>query len=368
VALARIAIEEFVAMVHASVDAQRRVARVGNDVHAIAGFACENGFAFSGDDFGQYITEQLDAKLSPKQKQARAKALRAANGGATFSDRDHQPRIVRLDAASPFTLDRAPILAGDLVILEGSSAFAALAQGIRRHLMAAFGDAVPTTTHRRLDEQAYYACVRQVDEDLSSDPAVPVLIADLVRSLGWSPRTVGYFGPFVRHNLPPAADEGVVGYFSHVPVRVQARSGALLNAHRDTWFGAPFHQLNLWAPLYPYPARSGLVLLPRLFSRSLRNNTEGFDVWRAQLGYAVGPMCLDEVDGSDEIHADLSVGELMVFSANHFHGTGVNPGPASRISVELRLTCEEDRQNGVRSPNVDFHGAGELSEFRVLPS
>jgi ectoine hydroxylase-related dioxygenase (phytanoyl-CoA dioxygenase family) len=79
-------------------------------------------------------------------------------------------------------------------------------------------------------------------------------------------------------------------------------------------------------------------------------------------------MVLDEVDRSGEVHADLAIGEIMAFSANHFHGTGSNPGPASRISVELRLVCEEDRSNGVHAPNVDFHGAGELSQFRALPS
>jgi hypothetical protein len=364
-------IERFLGMLYSSIDEQIRVARVGNDVHEIAAFAQGSGFTFSGDELGQYIAEQLDTRLSAEEKGARAESFKHAGDGPIFSDRDHPGRVEIRDAAPAIILDRAPVLAGDIVIVRGSPTFAALVQHIRDTLTTAFGDADPTTAHVRLDEQTYHARVQQVDQALSDDPAVLRLIADFVRSLGWPAQGIGYFGPFVRYSLPPVY-AGAEGYFSKVAVRYTSRhrradgATAVLNAHRDTWFGAPFHQLNFWAPLYPYQPGSGLVLLPGLFTRSLRNNTAGFDVWRAKLGYAVGPMWLEEVERTEQVHADLEFGQFIVFSANHFHGTGSNVGPASRISIELRLVCEDDRQNGVRSPNVDYHGIGELSQFRTL--
>jgi hypothetical protein len=363
-------IERFLGTIYTSVDEQIQIARVGNDAHDIAAFARVRGFTFSGDDFSQHIAEQLEAKLGAEDKQARAEALKRGGDGPIYSDRDCPAQIRFRDAAPAITLDRAPMLAGDIVIVAGSTTFAALAQQVRHALTKAFADTDPTTAAVHLDEQTHHARVQEADRALSADPAVPGLIADFVRSLGWQSQRLGYYGPFVRFNLPPV-DTGAQGYFTNVQVRYTSRFGsvagesALLNAHRDTWFGAPFHQLNFWAPLYPYPPGSGLVLLPGLFVRSLQNNTGGYDVWRAQLGLAVGPTCFDEVEHAEQFHADLEVGQFIVFSANHFHGTGSNVGPRSRISMELRLVCEHDRQNGVRSPNVDFHGIGELS-FRTL--
>jgi len=363
------AIMQFVTMVYASAEVQTELVPIGNDPHAIAAFARARGFAFGGDEFDAFINARLDAGLTPDQKRARAAALAA---GGTVDPSPARARECRL-VASQETLaageDRRRALDGDLVVRR-STAFSAFVAHLNTHIARAFGDDA-TRAHERLDEAAYYEAARSTDAALAADPDVPRLVADVVRSFGWPVDRVGYFGPFVRYNLPPRPGSTVDGFFSQVAVRVTSRIDApaghavLLNAHRDTWFGAPFHQINLWAPLLPYPPGSGLVLLPRLFSQPLRNNTAGFDVWRAQLGLAVNPICLEPIDRDGELHADLAVGECLLFSANHFHGTPLNAGPSARISVELRLVCDDDRRDGVRSPNVDFHGCGELTSFRT---
>lgn len=370
---ARAEIQRFIALLYASIDAQVEVARVGNDVHEIAAYARTGGFGFTGEELDGFIDEQIETRLDAGQREARAAAFESTRTGPMFSDRMHPTRVETHDAAMPFALDRTPLFAGELAIISGSAAFAAVAERMRAALAATFGADDPTTSAAGLAEKDFHARVEEVDRNLAADDELPRRLAEFVRSLGWPPGSVGYFGPFLRYNLPPV-DAGTQGYFSKVPVRYTSRhvapdgACAVLNAHRDTWFGAPFHQVNVWAPLYPYPRGSGLVLLPGLFSRSLRNNTAGFDVWRAQLGLAVGPMCLEEVDVTERLAVDLDVGEFIAFSANHYHGTGPNPGPISRISMELRLVCDADRHSGMRSPNVDFHGVGELSQFRRLPA
>jgi hypothetical protein len=371
--LARDEIERFLKMVYDSIEAQVAVAHVGNDVHALAAYAARSGYAFTGDELGGYIAAQLDSRLDAAQKGARAAAFEREAVAPALVPAPRQAQVVTRDAARGFTLERGEVLAGDVVIVAGSAAFGAIAARVRTAIAAAFCGDDPTRHPASAQAQAYHARMQQVDRDLAEDLAMPRMLADFVRSIGWSPQGVGYFGPFVRVNLPPVR-EGAEGYFSKVQVRVTSRHAAsdggpaLLNGHRDTWFGAPFHQVNFWAPLFAYPRGSGIVLMPSAFNRALRNNTAGFDVWRAELGLAVGPMCLEPVDAARRMAAEVGVGEFAAFSANHFHGTGANPGPAARISMELRMVCDDDRRDGVRAPNVDFHGVGELTSFRRLPA
>jgi ectoine hydroxylase-related dioxygenase (phytanoyl-CoA dioxygenase family) len=109
-----------------------------------------------------------------------------------------------------------------------------------------------------------------------------------------------------------------------------------------------------------------MSIAQREFARPLRNNTTGFDVWRAKLGLALGPMALDDVDWSTSLDVNLPAGDLICFSANHFHGTGLNPGRRPRVSFELRFASDEDRAAGRAAPNVDFGGVGELEGFRSV--
>ncbi len=356
-------IERFVARAHGCVELQVELARAGNDPFDISALARSKGFDFTGRDLECYIEAQLEARLDEVQKRARTDAFAHAKPPVPRGSR-RRPGVRRHAAAAP--LDRGAVLDGDIVVAAGLEPYDALVAHLRRAVAEAFDDALPAAALVRLDDDECHARVRRADASLAADPALPDRVGRFAQSLGCPLAQTRYYGPFVRYNRPAAP-----GYFSNVQVRYTSRhesagaGAALLNAHRDTWFGAPFHQLNVWGPLYRYPRGSGLVLLPGLFGRPLRNNTAGYDVWRAQLGLAIGPMCLEDIDLDERLDVDIDVGEWAVFSANHFHGTGANPGPAARISMELRLVCEEDRPRAAR--NVDFHGVGEAEGFRSFP-
>jgi hypothetical protein len=363
-------IEEFVAHVLSSPAVQLRLGPVGNDPDAIAAFARAEGFDVEGEACAEFIDAQLEARLTPAQKLERAACLERVSRGVRTSHEGTlpAPSVTTVDGNGAVTIHRRAVFNGQLAIIERLPATAALVAHLRTMLTSAFGGIDPRYAFQTLDADAYFACVRASDDALAHHDAIPGLVASLARALGF-PAPVNYFGPYVRHNLPAAKDDDTVGYFAGVPVRAVSRDDAragspLINAHRDTWFGAPFHQVNLWAPLYDYPAGAGLAIVQDYFARPLRNNTAGFDVWRAKLGLAVGPMCLEEVDWSTRFDVDLPAGDLVCFSANHFHGTGLNLGDRSRISFELRFACDEDRVAGHAAPNVDFGGVGELDGFR----
>lgn len=362
-------IEEFLARVRGSAAMQEKLCAVGNDPHAIAAFARAEGFAVEGEACAAFVEAQLDALLTADQKRERAAWLARAAGVTPrpIAETALSPGVTDVDGRrGAVTLDRDALFHGRLVIVRGHPAVSALAAHLRAVLTREFGGDDPVAAQQSLDADAYYAGVRASDAALAGDAEIPARVASLANGLGL-PAPLDYFGPYVRHNLPSEAAHAAVGYFGDTPVQAVSRNDTLINAHRDTWFGAPFHQLNLWAPLYDYAAGAGMAIVQDCFARPLRNNTAGYDVWRAKVGLAVGPMALDPVDCSARYDVNLPPGDLICFSANHFHGTTVNRSGRARISFELRFACDEDRAAGRAAPNVDFAGVGELDGFRRTP-
>jgi len=43
--------------------------------------------------------------------------------------------------------------------------------------------------------------------------------------------------------------------------------------HRDTWYSAPFYQLNWWLPIYPITADNGLAFHPRYWYTPVKNGS-----------------------------------------------------------------------------------------------
>src|ERR1700686_5143182 len=49
--------------------------------------------------------------------------------------------------------------------------------------------------------------------------------------------------------------------------------------HRDTWYSAPFCQLNWWLPIYEFVGDSSMAFHPRYFSEPIRNGSSDFNYY-----------------------------------------------------------------------------------------
>ena len=47
--------------------------------------------------------------------------------------------------------------------------------------------------------------------------------------------------------------------------------------HRDTWFSAPFCQVNWWMPVYDVVETNVMAFHPRYFSQGARNSSRDYD-------------------------------------------------------------------------------------------
>ena len=62
--------------------------------------------------------------------------------------------------------------------------------------------------------------------------------------------------------------------------------------HRDTWYSAPFCQINWWMPIYDLNSENCMALHPQYFDRPIRNGSSQYDYqrWNQESRYSAAHM------------------------------------------------------------------------------
>lgn len=139
-----------------------------------------------------------------------------------------------------------------------------------------------------------------------------------------------------------------------------ARAYAL---HRDTWYANPQSQINWWFALQDTPEERTFSFYPDYFNMPVANSSTQFDydVWMEKVGwqgargkhasveypYAVLP------EDAKRMGFECRVGEIILFSAAHLHGTNPNNTGICRYSVDFRSVHLADHAAGLGAPNAD---------------
>jgi hypothetical protein len=53
----------------------------------------------------------------------------------------------------------------------------------------------------------------------------------------------------------------------------------LTKPHRDTWYSAPFCQINWWLPIYEIESDSALAFHPRYWSQPVKNGSRAYNYY-----------------------------------------------------------------------------------------
>jgi hypothetical protein len=135
--------------------------------------------------------------------------------------------------------------------------------------------------------------------------------------------------------------------------------------HRDTWYSAPFSQLNWWIPIYEIEPENAMAFHPRYWNQPIRNGSSGYDygVWN-QTGRKTAaqhiktdtrkqPHPEEAVDPDPQIRTILPVGSILLFSAAQMHSTVPNSSGRTRFSIDFRTVNVEDVVAHRGAPNLD---------------
>src|SRR5690348_3654966 len=204
----------------------------------------------------------------------------------------------------------------------------------------------------------------------SCDPAVKLcqLARDLVEEAfgGRDPRTIQNDMPaeqtaeilaalkpkFIHHPKAKPYIQGMLAEFGcdlqksyfDVPRLRTAFPGSYLKSgiayafhpHRDTWYSAPFSQINWWMPVYPISPENCMAIHPRYWDQPLRNTSSQYNYYKWNLesrhnaaqhvktDTRVQPRPDEPVELEPQFRLICEPGALYQFSAAQLHSTVPN--------------------------------------------
>jgi hypothetical protein len=156
--------------------------------------------------------------------------------------------------------------------------------------------------------------------------------------------------------------------------------------HRDTWYSAPFSQLNWWMPAYEICPENSMAFHPRYWSEGIANSSATYNYYewnRSSRQSAAQHIKTDTREqprpqaplGADpHVQVVARVGGVMLFSAAQLHSTVPNTCGLTRYSIDFRTVHLDDVWKKCGAPNVDSAATGttlrdyiRASDFTHIP-
>lgn len=216
-----------------------------------------------------------------------------------------------------------------------------LVAAARRCVEDAFPGMDPLTAHEDLETEAYAARYAAIRKAFLADAEANRALESALAAAGADPRST-YRDRAVLRVSPPSTNDYRPGYGPIPP-------------HRDSWGSGILCQINWWLPIYPVTAERTLAIFPAHWSKSIENDSAGWD-WRNAGRDAKTPLLptgLAEPDRTDEIRLVPEPGMLVAFSGAHLHASVPNSTLLARFSCETRTVNTDDLRGARGAPNVD---------------
>jgi hypothetical protein len=135
--------------------------------------------------------------------------------------------------------------------------------------------------------------------------------------------------------------------------------------HRDTWYSAPFCQINWWMPIYEINSENCMAIHPHYWDRSVRNGSAHYNYYKWNLesrhnaalhvktDTRVQPRPEEPMELDPQVRLVCNAGGVYQFSAAQMHSTVPNTVGLTRYSIDFRTVHLDDVQHQTGAPNVD---------------
>jgi hypothetical protein len=246
-------------------------------------------------------------------------------------------------------IDRTAIFRGEIVRRDACGASRALADIARRHAEKAFGGVLPTL-HERHEDAWVATCAARAA--LAADPEARAASITLALALGFSRASLAFDAPRLRVVAPRAHE--------------RAAAARAYYMHRDTWYGSPAAQVNVWVPLFDVDERDSFAIWPAALGAHVDNDSASFDYERftsrggfqsAAVIDAAYPRALVAPPGAP-FRIRARAGDVVAFAAAHLHATTPNETNKTRLSVDVRFVDLGDLARGEGAPDGDNASRG----------
>lgn len=269
---------------------------------------------------------------------------------------------VYVDSGAGDDQRREMLYAGELFVFSPSPSSSGLCGLAREMAEEAFSPHDPPVAQDTMDVEDYAKILADLKPRFIHHPRCKELIPGMLAELGCDLERTYFDVPRLRTMAHGEYMKAGLAYQFH--------------PHRDTWFSAPYSQLNWWLPVYEIESENSMAFHPRYFDTAVENSSEiyDYDVWtqtgRQQAAQQVKqetrkqPEALETLELDPQVRVVSPVGGALIFSAAHLHSTVPNTTSRTRFSIDFRTVNLDDLLERRGAPNVDAACAGTtLADF-----
>lgn len=245
---------------------------------------------------------------------------------------------------------------GQLMLLGPTPASLALCAFARGLIEQAFGSLDPRKAHESLPVEEYVAILSELKPRFIHHPVCKRLIKEILAETGHDLSKTYFDVPRMRSAAPHDYLRYGIAYAFH--------------PHRDTWYSAPFCQLNWWMPIYEIESGNSMAFHPKYWNLPLRNGSAAYNYqqWNRQSRKNAGahiktdtreqPKAEEHVELEPQLRIVAPVGSMIQFSGAHLHSTVPNATGITRFSIDFRTVDSDDAHCGGGALNIDSNPTG----------
>jgi hypothetical protein len=280
--------------------------------------------------------------------------------------------VIYFDSAMPDGDRRLKLFGGDLFVYSPTPHSLELCAFAREMAEEAFAPHFPPDAQHHMAGQAYVNVLADLKPTFINHPRSKELVAGILADLGVDLDAAYLDVPRLRTMTSEFLNAGLTLQFE---------------SHRDTWFSAPFSQINYWIPVYDVAENNAMAFHPRYFKDGVRNSSRIYNYaeWVAHGRAAAAnqletetrpqPEAEQEIEREPDIRVITPPGGILLFSGAQLHTTVPNTSGRTRFSIDFRVVNRHDVEAHVGAENVDSESTGtnlgdfmRASDLEHLPS
>lgn len=251
---------------------------------------------------------------------------------------------------------RAELYKGSIFLQSPSPSSLKLCRLAQEMIEEAFRPVDPMKVHEQISAEQCAAILAVLKPKFIHHPMSKQYIQGMLVEAGCDPLQTYFDVPRMRTAFPGDYLSTGIAYAFH--------------PHRDTWYSAPFCQINWWMPIYDLNSENCMAIHPHYFDRAIKNGSRDYNYHRWNLesrqnaathiktDTRVQPRPEEPLELDPQVRLVPQVGGAFLFSAANLHSTVPNTSNRPRYSIDFRTVHLADVRNRNGASNVDSECTG----------
>jgi hypothetical protein len=258
---------------------------------------------------------------------------------------------IHFDTKIPEDTRRSRLYEGHLFVFSSTPGSLALCELARELIREEFRDLDPLKAQYQLPVEEYATILGRLKPKFIHHPQSKVYIQQILKEQGCDLEKTYFDVPRMRSSTSDNYLTSGIAYAWH--------------PHRDTWYSAPFSQVNWWMPIFEIDVDDGIAFHLRYFNEPVPNDSHRYNYYKwnqehrgAAVSYVKGdprplPRPIESIEMESQIRPIVPVGGLIVFSAAQLHSSVPNSSGKTRFSIDFRTVHLDDVVNKSGAANID---------------